>query len=55
VEAVTPPSLHKDAFKGVSTLAAIYVPDASVAAYQAAVNWSVYAGVIKPLSAWTGK
>jgi len=55
VEAVMPPSLHKDAFKGISSLAAVYVPDASVAAYQAAANWSAYAGAIKGLSQWTGK
>jgi hypothetical protein len=36
-------------------LAAVYVPDGSVAAYQAAANWSAYAGIIKGLSAWTGK
>lgn len=32
----------------------IYVPDASVAAYQAATNWSQYSDRIKPLSEYNG-
>jgi len=67
VKAVKPPRLvvyvggndipveSKLAFKGAHADFAVYVPDASVATYQEAANWSTYAGIIKPLSAWAGK
>ena len=49
IEATTPPSLAStNAIP--STIGAIYVPDASVAAYQAATNWSSYASKIKGIS-----
>ncbi|GAB6392853.1 MAG: leucine-rich repeat protein [Treponematales bacterium] len=65
VKAVKPPRLvvyvggndipveSKLAFKGTHADFAVYVPDASVATYQEAANWS--ACIIKPLSAWAGK
>jgi hypothetical protein len=47
----TPPSLGATtAFSGINPAAKIYVPDASVAAYKAATNWSTYADYIYPLS-----
>lgn len=53
-EATTPPALSNvDAFTNTpiaSEEGYIYVPDASVAAYQAATNWSTYASRIKPIS-----
>ena len=45
--ATTPPTLGSDAF-GRSNISVIYVPDASVNAYQTA--WSTYANIIKPIS-----
>lgn len=49
IEATTPPTLSAtDAIP--STIGAIYVPDASVAAYQAATNWSSFASKIKGIS-----
>ena len=49
IEATTPPTL---ASTGAipSTIGAIYVPDESVAAYQAATNWSNFASKIKGIS-----
>lgn len=48
IEATTPPTLASKAIP--STIGAIYVPDASVAAYQAATNWSDFASKIKGIS-----
>jgi len=48
---VTPPTLaNVNAFTGINPTCKIYVPDASVAAYQAATNWTVYSDYIYPLS-----
>jgi hypothetical protein len=47
----TPPTLAAtSAFTGIKSTCKIYVPDANVAAYQAATNWSTYANYIYPLS-----
>jgi hypothetical protein len=47
----TPPTLANiNAFTGINAACKIYVPDASVAAYKAATNWSTYANYIYPLS-----
>ena len=47
----TPPTLAAtSAFTGIQTGCKIYVPDASVSAYQSATNWSTYATYIYPLS-----
>ena len=49
IEATTPPTLS--AINAIpSTIGAIYVPDESVAAYQAATNWSSFASKIKGIS-----
>ena len=49
IEATTPPTLS--ATNAIpSTIGAIYVPDESVAAYQAATNWSSFASKIKGIS-----
>ena len=49
IEATTPPTLAStNAIP--STIGAIYVPDESVAAYQAATNWSSFASKIKGIS-----
>lgn len=49
IEATTPPTLAStNAIP--STIGAIYVPDESVAAYQAATNWSNFASKIKGIS-----
>lgn len=49
IEATTPPTLAStNAIP--STIGAIYVPDESVAAYQAATNWSKFASKIKGIS-----
>lgn len=48
VEATTPPSLNSNALP--SNVTDIYVPDASVSAYQSANVWSSYASKIKPIS-----
>ena len=48
VNANTPPTLGSGAIP--STIDAIYVPDESVAAYQAATNWSSFASKIKGIS-----
>ena len=49
IEATTPPTLSStNAIP--STIGAIYVPDESVAAYQAATNWSSFASKIKGIS-----
>lgn len=47
----TPPTMGAaNAFGGINSACKIYVPDASVSAYQAATNWSTYANYIYPLS-----
>jgi hypothetical protein len=47
----TPPTLAAtNSFNGINAACKIYVPDASVAAYKAATNWSTYANYIYPLS-----
>ena len=48
IEATTPPTLSSGAIP--STIGAIYVHDASVAAYQAATNWKNFASKIKGIS-----
>ena len=54
IEATTPPTLAStNAIP--STIGAIYVPDASVAAYQAATNWSSFASKIKGISEMPAK
>lgn len=51
MEATTPPTLaNVNGFYGCTALTAIYVPDASVSAYQSASGWSTYASIIKPIS-----
>ena len=52
VRATTPPTLQS-ASAIQNTIGSIYVPDASVSAYQAANIWSNYAAKIKPLSELT--
>lgn len=47
IKATTPPELYSSS---ISTVGAIYVPDESVAAYQAATNWSSFADRIKGIS-----
>ena len=49
IEATTPPTL-KSTNAIPSSIVAIYVPDESVAAYQAATNWSSFASKIKGIS-----
>lgn len=46
----TPPSLGSATFNGTNNIQSIYVPDASVAAYQADSGWSSFASIIKPIS-----
>jgi hypothetical protein len=47
----TPPTAaFANNFTGINAACKIYVPDASVAAYKAATNWSTYANYIYPLS-----
>ena len=53
IEATTPPTLASKAIP--STIGAIYVPDESVAAYQAATNWSSFASKIKGISEMPAK
>ena len=48
INANTPPTLGSGAIP--TSIVAIYVPDASVAAYQAATNWSNFATKIKGIS-----
>jgi len=43
IKAITPPTLHQDAFKDCSDNFKIYVPKASVEAYKAASVWSGFA------------
>ena len=53
IEATTPPTLESAVIP--STIGAIYVPDESVAAYQAATNWSKFASKIKGISEMPAK
>lgn len=46
----TPPTLGENGFLQSPNLQAIYVPDASVSAYQAASGWSTHASIIKGIS-----
>jgi hypothetical protein len=47
----TPPTMAGTGnFTSINAAAKIYVPDASVAAYQAATNWTLVASYIYPLS-----
>jgi hypothetical protein len=48
--ATIPPTLTAGAFTGLSMITKIYVPDASVATYKAATNWTTYAAYIYPIS-----
>jgi len=48
-KATTPPNLGWNAFNNCNSLTVIKVPSASVAAYQAATNWSAYAGIIQSI------
>jgi hypothetical protein len=50
VQKDTPPALGANVFGNCTSLAVIYVPDASVSAYQGASQWSTYASIIKPIS-----
>lgn len=50
MKAITPPTLSGGVFDNCTALTNIYVPDASVTAYQEATNWSVYADRIKGIS-----
>lgn len=48
--ATTPPTAGTNIFAGDTNLTSIYVPDASVSAYQSATNWTTYASKIKGIS-----
>lgn len=50
IEATTPPTAGANMFQSCPNLTAIYVPDASVSAYQNATNWTTYASKIKGIS-----
>ena len=51
INATTPPTLGTNVFQYIDTSQlTIYVPDASVSAYQAASGWSTYASIIKGIS-----
>lgn len=54
VKAATPPTSSSQPFGGSGMSYPIYVPDASVEAYKAAMNWSTYASRIKGISEYTG-
>ena len=54
IEATTPPTLSNTGAIP-STIRAIYVPDESIAAYQAATNWSSFASKIKGISEMPAK
>jgi hypothetical protein len=47
---IIPPTSGLTPFAGINAACKIYVPDASVAAYKAATNWTVVANYIYPLS-----
>lgn len=46
----TPPIIGTGIFTACNALTSIYVPDASVSAYQSASGWSTHASIIKPIS-----
>jgi hypothetical protein len=50
VRATTPPTLGTDAFASTSASLVIKVPTGSVAAYQAATNWSTYTAKIEAIA-----
>ena len=51
IYATTPPTLADiNAFTDINSICKIYVPDASLAAYKTATNWSYYADYIYPMS-----
>lgn len=50
VLATTPPTLGTSVFQYTHADLVIYVPDASVSAYQSATNWTTYASKIKGIS-----
>lgn len=50
VLATTPPTLGTNVFQYTHNNLVIYVPDASVSAYQGATNWASYASKIKGIS-----
>jgi hypothetical protein len=43
ISATTPPTLSSGALGGIASDCIIYVPSASLSAYQSATNWSTYA------------
>lgn len=53
IQAITPPTLSNIDALSTSNNCPIYVPDDSVAAYQAATNWSTYSSRIKALSTFS--
>ena len=50
LQPITPATLGTNVFQLDTALAAIYVPDASVATYKAASGWSAYASIIKSIN-----
>lgn len=52
-KASTPPTYTDNSLYQLTALEVIYVPDASVSAYQSATGWATYADKIKPLSEYT--
>ena len=52
IRAVTPPTLSNA--RGMGGTCPIYVPDESVEAYKAAMNWNTHASRIKGISEYTG-
>lgn len=49
VLATTPPNISSTTFQGLNSTCVIKVPSASIAAYKAAPNWSVYAARIQAI------
>lgn len=49
INATTPPSLGNKTFDGDTSLAHIYVPSGSVAAYKAKSGWSTYSSIIEAI------
>ena len=47
--AITPPSIASNTFNGLKSTCIFKVPAASVAAYQAATNWSAFASRIQAI------
>lgn len=50
MQGTTPPTMGANGFAQSNNLQAIYVPDASVAAYQGTSNWTSFASKIKGIS-----